>query len=257
MTFPFTDTVAIAIGHYLLIEEIESRTADQIHAKERELDIAQTMLRFHKGVANLWTSLYFGNDVARADYHQALNALRNDTDALENLPCYQRAQEIATERRFFHWEMEFPEVFRDKYGREKDNPGFDAVIGNPPYGANLDKLDKGFVKTNLPAVDNVADSFVLFTERGLLGLANRGRMGLIMPSGWLTARMYRSLREWLNSVCTIEYIVHLPYDVFPDAYIDTIIFISQKASSKSGRVLIRRYGVRESAEELASHASTL
>ena len=63
MPFPFTDTVATAIGHYLLIEETESRTADQIHAKEHELDIAQTMLRFHKGVANLWTSVYFGNDV--------------------------------------------------------------------------------------------------------------------------------------------------------------------------------------------------
>ena len=40
MAFPFTDTVATAIGHYLLIEEMESRTADQIHAKEHELDIA-------------------------------------------------------------------------------------------------------------------------------------------------------------------------------------------------------------------------
>ena len=253
MAFPFDDTVATAIGHYLLIEETESRTADQIHAKERQLDIAQQMLRLHKGVANLWTSLYFENDVSRATYRQALNALRSrDTDALGNLLSYQRAQEIAAEKRFFHWEIEFPEVFRDKYGREKDNPGFDAVIGNPPYGANLDELDKRFVKINLPAVDNVADSFVIFTERGLLGLAHQGRMGLIVPSGWLTARMYRSLREWLHSVCAIEYIVHLPYDVFPDAYIDTIIFISQKSSFVSGQVRIKRYGIRESAEELAS-----
>ena len=42
-------------------------------------------------------------------------------------------KEIAAEKRFFHWEVEFPEIFRDQYGREKDNPGFDAVIGNPPY----------------------------------------------------------------------------------------------------------------------------
>ena len=253
MEFPFTDRVATAIGHYLLIEEMESRTADQIHAKEHQLDIAQQMLRFHKGVANLWTSVYFGNDVSRATYQQALNALRSqDTDALENLLSYQRAQKIAAEKRFFHWEIEFPEVFRDRYGRERDNPGFDAVIGNPPYGANLDELDKRFVKINLPAVDNVTDSFVAFTERGVLGLAHQGRIGFIVPSGWLTARMYRSVREWMHSVCAIEYIVHLPYDVFPDAYIDTIIFISQKSSSVSNRVLIRRYGIRESAEELAS-----
>ena len=253
MEFPFTDRVATAIGHYLLIEEMESRTADQIHAKEHQLDIAQQMLRLHKGVANLWTSVYFGNDLSQSDYHQALNALHSrDTDTLENLPFYRRAQEIATEKRFFHWEIEFPEVFRDKFGREKDNPGFDAVIGNPPYGANFDELDKRFVKINLPAVDNVTDSFVAFTERGVLGLAHQGRIGFIVPSGWLTARMYRSLREWIHSICAIEYIVHLPYDVFPDAYIDTIIFISQKSSSASNQVLIRRYGIRESAEELAS-----
>ena len=50
MEFPFTGTVATAIGHYLLIEEIESRTAEQIHAKEDKLDTVQKMLRFHKGV---------------------------------------------------------------------------------------------------------------------------------------------------------------------------------------------------------------
>jgi hypothetical protein len=27
----------------------------------------------------------------------------------------------------FHWEIEFPEVF------ERDNPGFDAIVGNPPF----------------------------------------------------------------------------------------------------------------------------
>ena len=64
-----------------------------------------------------------------------LNALRSqDTDALENLLSYQRAQAIAAEKRFFHWEIEFPEVFRDKIRPgERIIPGFDAVVGNPPY----------------------------------------------------------------------------------------------------------------------------
>ena len=253
MAFPFTDTVATAIGHYLLIEEMESRTADHIHAKEHQLDIAQTMLRFHKGLANLWTGFFFENKVTRTEYYAALDALRAKKMAeLEAMPFYQRSQEMAKVKRFFHWEIEFPEVFRDKYGREKDNPGFDAVIGNPPYGANFDELDKRFLKINLPVVDNVSDSFVVFTERGLLELAHQGRMGFIVPSGWLTARTYRSLRDWLHSVCAIEYIVHLPYDVFPDAYIDTIVFISQKSSTVSGPVQIKRYGIRESAEALAS-----
>jgi hypothetical protein len=38
-----------------------------------------------------------------------------------------RAREIAREQHFFHWELEFPEVFLRK------NPGFDAMVGNPPW----------------------------------------------------------------------------------------------------------------------------
>jgi len=37
------------------------------------------------------------------------------------------AEKVASEMQFFHWEIEFPDVFM------RDNPGFDAVIGNPPW----------------------------------------------------------------------------------------------------------------------------
>ena len=40
----------------------------------------------------------------------------------------------------FHWEIEFPEVF------ERDNPGFDAIVGNPPFAGK-----------NTVAAANVAD----------------------------------------------------------------------------------------------------
>jgi hypothetical protein len=39
-----------------------------------------------------------------------------------------RFQSIRERERFFHWELEFPEVFVDT-----SRPGFDAVIGNPPW----------------------------------------------------------------------------------------------------------------------------
>ena len=37
------------------------------------------------------------------------------------------AQRVAAEMRFFHWELEFPDVFR------APDSGFDAVLGNPPW----------------------------------------------------------------------------------------------------------------------------
>jgi len=232
MTFPFTDRVATAIGHYLLIEEMESRTADQIHAKEHQLDIAQRMLRFHKGVANLWTSVYFGNDVSRDTYHQALNALRSQsTDVLESQCSYRRAEKIAEEKRFFHWEIEFPEVFRDKYGREKDNPGFDAVIGNPPYIRQEALGDaKSFLAT-YQTYSGIADLYVYFVEQAHELMREHGRFGMITSNKFMRANYGKSLRAYLSTNTVLNEIVdfgELP--VFEDAAAMPAILLTLRES---------------------------
>ena len=226
MAFPFTDRVATAIGHYLLIEETESRTADQIHAKEHQLDIAQQMLRFHKGVANLWASVYFGNDISRSTYHQALNALRSqNTDALENLLAYQRAQAMAEEKRFFHWEIEFPEVFRDKHGREKDNPGFDAVVGNPPYAnawgmTNVDPQDRSAVQ-KLCYISGLLkghwDLYAAFIIRSLELLCKRGYHAFIVPDALAREKYADRLRKFLLKNTQLLDLLHFEgVNVFED-----------------------------------------
>ena len=48
-------------------------------------------------------------------------------------PVLERARAVASGERFFHWPLEFPEVFHEQDGRPCDRPGFDAVIGNPPW----------------------------------------------------------------------------------------------------------------------------
>ena len=232
MPFPFTDTVATAIGHYLLIEETESRTADQIHAKEHEFDIAQTMLRFHKGMANLWSSVYFGNDVSPAVYHQALNALRSkDTDTLENLPPYRRAQAVATEKRFFHWEIEFPEVFRDKYGREKDNPGFDAVIGNPPYVRQETLADAKPFLAAYQTYSGIADLYVYFVEQAHELIRKRGRFGMITSNKFMRANYGKGLRLYLATNAALKEVVDFgELRVFADAAAMPAILLTQRES---------------------------
>ena len=42
-------------------------------------------------------------------------------------------RQIVSRERFFHWELEFPEVFFDADGCPLESGGFDAVIGNPPW----------------------------------------------------------------------------------------------------------------------------
>jgi hypothetical protein len=42
-------------------------------------------------------------------------------------PWWEPFEQVCARERFFHWELEFPEVFLDA------RPGFDAVLGNPPW----------------------------------------------------------------------------------------------------------------------------
>ncbi len=44
-----------------------------------------------------------------------------------------RAKELASEQRFLHWQVAFPDLW-DKWDSNEPVGGFDAVIGNPPWG---------------------------------------------------------------------------------------------------------------------------
>ena len=85
----------------------------------------------------------------------------------------------------FHWEIEFPEVF------ERENPGFDAIIGNPPFaGKNtignsnaagyLDWLKQLHIASHGNS-DLVAHffrrAFNLARERGVVGLIATNTIG--------------------------------------------------------------------------------
>lgn len=61
-----------------------------------------------------------------ADWHTVLQA-RDLATWAKGRPWWPEFLRIRDRERFFHWELEFPEVFR---GERK---GFDAVLGNPPW----------------------------------------------------------------------------------------------------------------------------
>ena len=64
------------------------------------------------------------------------------------------ARRVAADMRFFHWELEFPDVFRQVDGDEP--AGFDAILGNPPWDiakpvskeffSNIDPLYRSYDK---------------------------------------------------------------------------------------------------------------
>ena len=79
----------------------------------------------------------------------------------------------------FHWEIEFPEVF----GRE--SPGFDAFVGNPPFGGHVNIVSGNvfnytdWLRSLHPGTVGKCDLVAHFFRRSFSLLRERGTMGLI------------------------------------------------------------------------------
>ncbi len=108
----------------------------------------------------------------------------------------------------FDWESEFPEVFAGK------TPGFDAVIGNPPY-IRIQALKEWaptevefYKKHYVAASKGNYDIYVVFVERGLSLLNERGRLGFIVPHRFLNAKYGEPLRRLIANGKSLCHVVH-------------------------------------------------
>jgi len=119
----------------------------------------------------------------------------------------------------FDWKNEFKDVFATA-GRG----GFDVVIGNPPYGASFTPSEEGYFVSNYETFSGTKDVYTCFIEKATRVLGVSGRVSFIVPSGWTGGPQYTKLRNTLLSH-EIEKIVLLPFDIFEDAYVDTLIFV--------------------------------
>jgi len=235
----FTRDVSLAVGGLVTIQELASDSVEDIHQKKR---IFQELLEIHlkrwRQIADLWVSAYFGNEMAPEVYADLVQRVQTGKGMLPDAqaqPYLDRAHALWREKRFFHWELEFPEVFFDRYGRRKPNPGFDAVVGNPPYGALLDKTEKDWVIRRYSTVGWRAESYIAFSEAALAWIRIGGQSSLIVPDTWLNLKFTENLRTELLTEAWLRQIVALPNTVFPDAVVDTSIFVAQRTAVDAAR----------------------
>jgi len=103
------------------------------------------------------------------------------------------------EKRPFNWEQEFPEVMKEG--------GFDVVIGNPPYGAELEEYTE-FIKEKYRTNIGKINSYRLFIERAISLVKNNGFIGFIVPNTWLSDNDSALLRkEMLTKVRILKIVV--------------------------------------------------
>ena len=133
-----------------------------------------------KRAMNLWCACWFWpvDTIEQAPLPRTFAEPSEETQAV--------AERLAEERRFFHWELEFADVFRDQ------DSGFDAVLGNPPW-ENLQANPEEYFSNSDP----------LFRTYGRLAKNNWQREKFATSSAyeeqWLNyAAGFKDFSNWVN-----------------------------------------------------------
>ncbi len=166
----------------------------------------------YKAALDIWASQHFGNSKAREYLTLAgpdlVEQIRSGGDGLspEYRSAISKAAATGREKRFFHWNLEFPEAYVDlQRGRWKPEheQGFDAVVGNPPYvnvKRGIDPAFDRFAKGEYRLATGQWDMGVLFYERALHSLLQANRpVGLIVPKPFFLSESYEQFRDMLIS----------------------------------------------------------
>lgn len=213
------------------LNDAPNDTAEQVRDKERAfaaLNQRNSILSRWRRVADLWCASWFAPDLPASTFGALSDTILTGASELPNHTAralLERAEAAAAPRRFFHWELEFPELFFDADGVRLPAPGFDAVLGNPPW--DMIRADSGAASTRAAArpadrsllrfargagvyeasVAGHANRYQLFVERALALTRPGGRIGLVLPAGIASDHGSAALRRLIFSRCRVETLV--------------------------------------------------
>ncbi len=213
--------------------------------KRQKLNDAEEALGLPRFLGNLVVAAFFSRDRANQRVDQR-NELFGQVDAywvskdmklrepLGKAEARLRAGEHPI--RPFHWEIEFPEVF----GR--DNPGFDVIVGNPPFAGKNTIIDGhaagylDWLKAIHPESHGNADLVSHFFRRAFNLLRPGGTFGLITTNTiaqgdtrttglrWICTHggtIYTARRryKWPGQAAVVVSVVHVHKGPIPGPYL--------------------------------------
>jgi type I restriction-modification system DNA methylase subunit len=187
---------------------------------ETDEGLSQNLKLFHdRALPDLGSNIKCGNSLIGTDYYQGRQGeLFNDEEALRV--------------NAFDWDKGFPEIF------QRNNPGFDAVIGNPPYinVENIPVPDRSYFVEKYGESGRLGkryDAYQLFVMRGTRLLRPQGQFGMILPNTFLMGHSYEILRARLCGETAIREIVDLPQGVFHKVTVDNVLLFVQRTDDST------------------------
>lgn len=174
-------------------------------AKHEKLAKADEALDLVREAGDLVIAAFFSTDRERARRQKRDELLARFTESLRDVTVSLDEETGALRRgRFavtpFHYEIEFPEVF------DREDPGFDAIVGNPPFLAGSDIWPtlggpyRDYLRTAREATGGKAVDLVTHFFRQAASLTNRhSTVGLIATN---TVSQGDTRAAGLGYICT-------------------------------------------------------
>ena len=175
------------------ILELSDDTPEEVRKKRKafgQIHSKGTKLWHDEAACNLWTGAFFSDLTSESrDARQIpttdslLSFMENEDSVDARLPAH--AWQMQSEHRYFHWPLEFPDVF--------EKGGFDVVLCNPPWEI-LELNEREFFATRVPSIAEASNASRRATLIQRLQQEN--------PTKWLEYQKelhyYSALRSFLH-----------------------------------------------------------
>ena len=229
------------------IETIESEASTRLEVvkKKETLWRKEVIARLSpfKTIGDLWIATMAGLKLDEDTFHQIAKNLisppkpkskdwKEFKEKWENLEG--QLTGITNEIIPFHWELEFPDVFMGEDGLKRENQGFDAILGNPPYIST--QSSSGFTYRNgLEYLFGFTDDlYVHFVFQGFNLLRGNGMFGFIVSDTFFTLSTKQRLRDLFQSNRLHRLGQCDPFK----ATVDAAIFVAEKSRQKDDDDLV-------------------
>ena len=214
-------------------DEIGKLADDQDAEKRERFQKAEEELQSARLTGNIAIAAFFAGEKdkerkeKRIEFSQKVNDWRSGVVEIEQVESLaQSLDRLEKPIKPFNWEIEFPEVF------DRKNPGFDAIVGNPPFAGKNTAINANapgymdWLKVVHPESHGNSDLVAHFFRRAFTILKKGGSFGLIATNtiaqgdtrstglryicqnGGIIYNATRRFR-WIGSAAVVVSIIHL------------------------------------------------
>ncbi len=223
----------------LLLKVMEGENQDTL---ERQMKLFK-----ERALPDLGSNIKCGNSLIDPDFYSAGGDQYQPSlsvGAGHDLPLFDKEEMYLINP--FDWQKEFPEIMKEG--------GFDAVIGNPPYGAEFSNSTTEYLKNKFQTFVWRGESYLVFIERGIHLLKLKGLLGYIVPDTYLNLGFTQSLRTFLLRHSKLCEIVNLPSNVFSGGTVDTTLLLAERATQTANfheaKVLVKVFNKKSSIQSV-------